>query len=183
MKRARGDRLTGGTGDVNPQQLSFSVDMAAADTTIQKDIFLPIIPLSAVGKGEAQVLELLKMFVWMDDFPTAAAGGHRFDLLIGTKNFNSTIPVDEEADALVLCGCSGDFTHITSGQTSTQYPIVQDLTDGQGHGILVGVQTIYALLYSGSTGVALKARVKLLYRVKRIGTTELLGIIASQFQA
>lgn len=183
MKRGRSDSLTGGSRDVNPQFLSFTVTQSAGDTTTTKSINTPIFPLSNTGKSKGQALEILKVFFYYDLFPSTATGVQEIDIVLSTKNFGTTIPTEEEADSLVFASAHIKYTFTTSGASSTIYPVVMDLTDGAGHGLLIVAQNIYATLFSAGSSQANQARVKILYRVKEVQTTELLGILASQFQA
>ena len=57
---------------------------------------------------------------------------------------------------------------------------VHDLTDGAGHGVLVGTDNIYLQIVSVTTGSANTINCKILYRWKDVSTTEYVGIVQSQ---
>lgn len=66
-------------------------------------------------------------------------------------------------------------------------PIVHDLTDESGHGVVVGTDNLYMFMSSrycvgnvadpGMTGIA-----RILYRFKEVGLAEYIGIVQSQSQ-
>ncbi len=185
MKRSRtGEMLTGGSGDVNPQFLSFSATQSSADTTTTTTQTLPIQRLPQSGGG--QVLEVLRVYFTNTTVPTLASAtevSKSSVILLSTKNFGTTdITV---AEPTVFAWASrqqrGAFTAAgTYGENNT-FDSGMDLTDGQGHGLLVATDNIFAQVQSPSnTGAAVTYRVKILYRMKNVGLREYIGIVQGQ---
>lgn len=186
MKRQRGggeSTLTGGTGDVSPQWMSFSATQSAADTTTTTTQAIPVqrMPLG----GRAQVLELLKVQVKRPDPVSIAAAGESADfyrLFLSTSSFGTTATNFAEprvfaADEMQLLGA------FTAGGTYGAYNALigeYDVTDGAGHGVLIATDNIYAQTVSAGTGSANVWRIKLLYRWKNVSLQEYIGIVQSQ---
>lgn len=199
MKRRRGDTLTGGTRDFNPQYFSTSVTQSANDTTTTAAISTPPgIGLSVAGRPLA--MEILKLLISFDNGTgpwqissasyapgaTTAAIPH-VDLFLSSKNFGTTVPALGNGDATVF-GYARRALHLYEssavGYTATidSDPIEIDLSDGAGHGVLYANQNIYAQISSGGTGGTNTARIKMLYREKYITEEELLGLVLQSNQ-
>lgn len=100
--------MTGGTGDVNPQFLSFTATQSSANATTSGSIALPIQRLPTSGK--AQVMEVLKVF-----FVTGAndPNDYGFEITLATKNFGTT--PSGYADPRVFAGWEASAQVITTG--------------------------------------------------------------------
>lgn len=175
--------LTGGTGDVNPQWLNFSVTQSAADTTTTATQNIPIQRLPQGGR--AQVLEVLRVEISTSSFPAIASAAEAEDSMVvflSTTSFGTTATTFSEPR--VFAGISkvkqGAFT--AGGSFGVEYSNIDrlDLTDGAGHGLLIATDSIFAQYVSGGTGAANVARIKLLYRWKDVGLSEYIGIVQSQ---
>lgn len=184
MKRARGDRLTGGSGDVNPQTLVARVTESAADTTTSQEVNLPVpqIPVA----GQATIFEILRIFV---NWGTALAGTGAAEteyqrvLNISTKSFGTTVASASDPNVILRHEQErrGAFTAAQSYQVALPIePFQFDYTDGAGHGVLVAVQKIYLQADSANTGVAQSAIVRIIYRLKTVTIEEYVGIVQSQ---
>lgn len=182
MKRGR--ELTGGTGDVNPQFLSFTATQSAADTTTSIQVALPVQRLQ--NRNMAQVMEVLKVFWNTSTPPAIAAVGESLDSItavLSTVSFGTTNAVfsDPRVIALTNVAQRGAFTaggtYVNSYETR---PFVQDLTDGAGHGVLVATDSLFMQVQSATTGNANIAQCKVLYRMKNVSMTEYVGIVQSQ---
>lgn len=174
MKRGRGDSLTGGTRDVNPQFLTFTASQSAADTTTSTQIALPIQRLPTSGK--AQVMEVLKVF-YNGTAPLVETDSN-LSIFLSTKNFSTTATTWSEPT--VFSSYQRDVRITTSGMVETIEPWMQDLLDGAGHGILIATDAIYVQVVSSGTSVANVVRGKLLYRMKNVALPEYIGIVQSQ---
>ena len=125
-------------------------------------------------------MEVLRIqYEWTNGVPNANCSQI---FTLSTKNFGTTQPTLGLGDATVI----GRFLLVndltTSGMASTTMPYQQDLTDGDGHGVLVGNQNLYWTLTSQGTSQANRIGVKMLYRAKRISDSELLGIVLQSNQ-
>lgn len=177
-KRRRTDgSLSGGTGDVNPQYLNAFVLESGSDTTTTTQIPLPIQRLPQGGPGRAQVMEVLK--VWWD-MPTAFAAGEAdqsFLALLSTKSFGTT--AGQSTDSTIISFWRWVKGITTSGTFQHQFPVVCDLTDGAGHGILVASDNLFLQASSSGMG-ALQVNLKIQYRMKNVSMAEYVGIVQSQ---
>lgn len=174
MKRTR-ESLTGGTGDVNPQFLTFAAAQSAADTTTTTQVTLPIQRLPQGGSAYAQVMELLKVFIAFGAQPEVDSS---ISIYLSTKNFGTTGTNFSEPS--VFAGVLKQLYLTTSGTFSDTTPVSYDVTDGAGHGVIIATDSIYAQVASATTSIANTVRVKLLYRFKNISIQEYVGIVQGQ---
>jgi len=169
--------MTGGSGDVNPQFLSFSAVQSGADATTTTQQTLPIEKYGNNGQNRARVVEILKAFT---SFSIPAETDSIQTLIISTNNNAATAPAAGFADTRVFVAYSRRTLLTTSGQLSIVEPQVWDLTDASGHGVLVATDNIFAQVSSTGTSLTNTAFIKLLYRFKEVGLTEYIGIVQSQ---
>lgn len=173
MKRSR-DSLTGGTRDVSPQFYTFTASQSAADTTTTTQIPIPVEKLSS--STNPTIIEVLKMFFWLDN--NVVEADNEIQIYVSTKSSGTTNT--NYSDATVFAGYQRQWFITTSGGALVTQPVIQDLTDGAGHGVLIGTDNIYVQIRSGSTSLANTVRIKMLYRFKRVGLAEYIGIVQSQ---
>ena len=181
--RRGGDALTGGTGDVSPQWLTFnSLLLSAANTYTETTINLPITRLP-VPKGKAMVLELLKarfQFPQVDLNPTA--GGSLISIF-GQINPTSQAaiglgnPQTFAQSSLILRGA---FTAAGSYESVYRGDVECDCTDGAGHGVLVATDNLFFGANTAGFNAAATFNCKLLYRFKIVKLEEYIGIVQSQ---
>lgn len=168
--------LTGGTMDVKPELLSFLVSESAADTTTSLTVALPVLRNFAPAGGQrAQIVEILKVFaVWssMAEVDSTAT------LLIGTKSKGTTTGTAADPDVFAVFAKQIAIT--TSGTYAISRVECFDCTDGNGNGILVATDNIYAQISSASTGASVSASVKVLYRIYGASVMEYVGIVQGQ---
>lgn len=184
MKRGRGGgSLTGGSGDVNPQWLTFFSTQSAADTTTSTQQTLPVQRLPTGGKS--QVMEVLRIQFSHSTFPAIASAAEAVDTISGflsTNNFGTTNAAFSEPRVFagVRHFLRGAFT--AAGTFGTYGSDVEwvDLTDGQGHGFLVATDSIFLQTQSTGTGAVNTVVVKILYRMKNVGLSEYIGIVQGQ---
>lgn len=194
--------LTGGTGDVNPQFISWEVTETSTDATTTISLAVPIQRMSQ-GGGRAQVLEVLAV-----KYDASTVGGsngtetsHRYlnernwlsgttvtqsvasiQVAISTRSFGTTQAKysDPTVFSMYAAARYGAFTAGGSYAIFIQEPYVDDLTDGAGHGFLVATDNIYIQISSASTNAAQLCRGKIYYRWKNVGLQEYIGIVQGQ---
>lgn len=182
-KRFRGDTLTGGTGDVNPQWFTMRGVESAADTTTTQQIALPI-PQIPVG-GKATVIEILRMWCWWGTgFGGTGVAETEYQRLINisTKSFGTTVAATSEPTIIMRFEQEkrGAFTAGGTYFFLHNEPAQVDFSDGAGHGILIATPNLYLQTDSANTGIAQTATIKVLYRYKTVTIEEYVGIVQSQ---
>lgn len=182
----RKDTLTGGTGDVNPQIQTLNCTPAA---NAWGQCFFNTTVNGTVNGGSSscnqmtRVLEVLKVQFDLPVDNVATLGIKSAVAQLSTRSFAGY----SNADPHVFCFAQFDanifqtappeaFAHVS------QRPIVLDLTDGDGHGILVATPTIYFGVqnfgYSGAYTPTYVA--KIFYRFKNVNLIEYVGMVQSQ---
>jgi len=188
-KRGRGDQLTGGSGDVNPQTMVMqSAIMTANDTQIIVGTALPI-PRLPVRKGKSLVIEILKIFfyqkvvyvanttTWITCCLTTNSGasdavgantglGLFLDPRTIASNTTQTLALQATAASIAI------------ETVNTQKEV--DMTDSQGHGYLVATDNLYLVSTSANTAALNEASCKFLYRFKEVDLEEYIGIVQAQ---
>lgn len=182
MKRGR-DSLTGGTGDVNPQWLSFNAVESGADTTTTASQTLPVQRLPTSGR--AQVMEVLKVLFNFTPFPATASATELVRYMqcaISTVSFSTTLTNLGEPRVFAGWKVQENAAFTAAGTYATIYPTthVLDCTDGTGHGVLVATDNIYAQIASGNTSATNTCNIKILYRWKDVPLAEYIGIVQGQ---
>lgn len=183
MKRSFGGSLTGGTGDVSPQWLSFTGTQTSADTTTSVSQAIPVQRLPTGGR--AQVMEVLKVVFNTTALPASASATETIDTLnvfLSTKNFSTTATTQAEPTVFAYDSQISRSAFTAAGTYWAYVPSVRffDCTDGAGHGILIATDNIYMQISSALTGNANTANVKILYRWKNVPLQEYIGIVQSQ---
>ena len=184
MKRGREGTLTGGTGDVSPQWMTFTHTQSAADTTTTTTQQIPVQRLQT--RNMAQVMEVLKVAIVPTNLPAFASATEVSDsqsIMFSTSSFGTTATTFGEPR--VFAGFTfaqrGAFTAAgTYGMTQQAFPLVLDTTDGAGHGVLIATDNIFVQNASSGTGAANVTQCKILYRWKNVAMTEYVGIVQSQ---
>lgn len=179
MKRGRAasKELTGGSGDVSPQFLTFSATQSGTDATTTTQQTLPIERLAT--STTPTVLEFLKVYFLASNFNNVLDSTDN-DLLVNlsTKSFGTTQTTFGEPT--VLASWIRTIRLTTSGAWVQNEPFMVDLTDGGGHGVLVATDNLFAQVASNATGFTNTVRIKILYRFKRVSLAEYVGIVQSQ---
>jgi len=182
MKRGRNE-LTGGSGDVNPQWLTFNpLTLSAANTYTETSINLPINRFQN-PKGRSIVMECLKVEFGM---PTAdsnnAAGGNVLNCQIQLSPSSSSAM--NSSDPKLLAQYSrlfrGAFTAGGSYCFVENNPEQIDLTDGNGHGVLVATDTLFLGAITSNFAAAAQFGCRILYRFKIVSLEEYIGIVQGQ---
>lgn len=195
MKRTR-DSLTGGTGDVNPQLMTFATLRAnGANAFASASIPMPISRLNQRA-GKVTVVECLKVF-----FDMPAPGGLFVNTgdpglpvtinayaQLSTSNVNiidSSLPTVfafADVDYRGQITAPGESEPNWAWAFAVETAKAMDLTDGAGHGILIATDHIYFTAQTfGYVGIA-PFNAKMLYRFKDVSLQEYIGIVQSQQQ-
>lgn len=184
MKRGRksGDQLTGGSGDVNPQEMVQELTQTGADTTTITRMALPI-PRLPTKPGKNLVIELLWVqYFWMNKtYPGAGV----ISTMVANVTTNPVIPATFSAAVLdpkiLSVWMLGSATFGAPATVDTFYPFYEeDLTDGAGHGILVASDSLYFNIFSLLTAQANHVGWRIGYRFKEVDLVEYIGIVQSQ---
>lgn len=172
-KRARRDTLTGGTKDVNPQFMHLTAVQSGADATTTTAFPIPIQRLQNAGR--AQVMEILKVAWYM---PIAAEVDSSIQGALTTSSFGTTAV--NYGNTRIIDYLQQAKAITTSGTFDDMWPIWHDLTDGAGHGILVGTDNIFIQIVSVASSATNTVYAKILYRWKDVSTVEYVGIVQGQ---
>jgi len=182
-KRGRGDSFGGGTGDVSPQWLTLAANtQTVANTYSEESNAIPITRFP-LAKGRAIVMEMLKvqfrMAEW-DSNPAAAGSTGTSEVQVATISQTNVFPDSPQNFAYAIRQWRGAFTAAGSYEAVSDNPLVIDLTDGAGHGVLVATDNLFFGVNTiGFAGVA-SFSCKLLYRFKEISLQEYIGIVQAQ---
>ena len=189
MKRARTDRLTGGTGDVKPQILTITTGIAPAlDDYVTSQSALPV-PRFGAMKTKATIFELLSVKWYLSpENSTDATNNTQFAML-------STVVTRGSGDTSTLQTFQEDIqdprnfaivmdTQVlsTNGAWVKDLPMFIDLTDGNGNGVLIATDKLVITGGSISPASVGTYTAKVLYRLVNVGITEYVGIVQSQQQ-
>lgn len=175
VQRGESLSLTGGTNDVKPQYLSFVASQSGSDATTTTTQALPVLRNFQTGGNRAQIVEILKVYFTPDDLAEVDGSLNCF---LTTKNLGTVATNASEASVIANFTIRTRLT--TSGLIAPMFPFVVDLTDGDGNGILVATDNIYAQVSSTTTSLTNSVRVKVLYRIYGASVTEYVGIVQSQ---
>lgn len=193
MKRSRGSDgryLTGGTGDVKPQILTLNTGQNAPGKYVLSQIALPV-PRFGGQKNKATIMEILRIY-W---YPGLKDILEPVDILVA---YLTTAPIRTTGDtvnATTIQDDAGDpftigmvvmqsYEHLdgvdNAALANRHWPIVLDLTDGAGNGVLIGTDKI-SIVGGNSTGtLATSFIAKVMYRLVNVDIAEYIGIIQAQ---
>ena len=183
MAKRSKDTLTGGTGDVSPQFLSLNVVMSAANTFLEATVPLPVQRMQGPQPQKATIIELLKIFVNLPELDATSAVEAFFSAqtsvststLAGVASLGtpkSLMSMERKAHKAFTAG--GTY------ETVYQDPMILDLTDGAGHGILVATDNIFIQVTTTGYTAAAQFGYKFMYRWKTVSLPEYIGIVQSQ---
>lgn len=168
--------LTGGTGDVNPQQLFLDLSQSGADAATNFDVPLPI-PRYNAKANRSIVLEILRIVSVANQTTAPGAGvASEVQVTLGTQ------PTPLVTQATTFFVDSREIDTITAigvqGPTNRAYQF--DYTDGAGHGFLVATDNLGARVNSTNTGLTNRFFVRVYYRFKEVPLAEYIGIVQGQ---
>ena len=186
-RRRTNGSLTGGTHDINPQILTITWEQVAADSTQNTTVNNPVAKGLFAQRNNATLMEILKVTIYAPNYPspfTVGYGPQFRRCLLSVSPLTTAVYDASHQHVLVLFEdtIAGAFTAGGSygfGPVCNVY--TQDLTDGVGHGILVGADQLHfqSRLYPVWEADA-RWTVKILYRFKNVGLPEYIGIVQSQ---
>lgn len=220
MKRAKSDRLTGGTNDVNPQWYKANTELLSGTGAVAPQasavkarvgrFLLPVNRINQNSPNTATVIELLKVrWSWAAGYTFPS--GNNLPVSLAIAGYLSTAPISDDISQPQLRGTTIDWfadddfeqpfllnptsnAYAAYNQTPKRLPIDHDLTDGDGHGVLIATDAIQLLISAritnqatgGSGNVVLDTATllcEMLYRYKTVSLTEYIGIVQSQERA
>lgn len=176
-------QLTGGTGDVSPQIMTTVIlNLTAANTFTETNIPLPInrFPESS---GKVVIMEILKVWFFTSELDANNAAGGSV-ALTSIRLSTASLTTINQADARVIATQEKNWRGaFSAGGTSLAVSIEPqpiDLTDGAGHGVLVGTDNLWLGMITTGFTAAASGFAKILYRFKRVSLQEYIGIVQSQ---
>lgn len=178
-----GDQLTGGTRDVNPQFMSGTLTLSAANTNTTVTQGTPIVRVGPQTGGEAIIMEVLKIYADMPPVDTDAAGATArvINLFFATKGGTPASFSDTSVFGFFQRQIRNAFTAAGTGLLDIQDDVKElDLTDGAGHGVLIATDNIFITGETSNQTAASTFSWKILYRFKRVSLVEYIGIVQSQ---
>lgn len=173
---ATAKELTGGLGDVNPQTLTVDVVQTGTDELTAIRVAIPR-PRFIPSKGKSIVLEILRVQADKGTpFVSLLATQQEVSVEVSTSgNFGIAEP-----DVLVHFAWIRTLL-IASDFVKDQFEgLTRDLSDGAGHGFLVGTDELVFRILSFNTEVTNRVVIRILYRYKAVDITEYIGIVQSQ---
>jgi len=174
-KRPRNDTLTGGTKDVNPQTLGGKVTESAANTFTEVEISVPVLRVT-VTPNRAQVIEVLKVeFQYLGELFNLLA--EQCQMSLTTRSVSSTAQMD---NSNLLAMWSQGLAILTTGGGIMPLTHMVDLTDGDGHGLIVANPSIFFSIKCTGLGAASTGRMRIIYRFKNVGLQEFIGLAIQQ---
>lgn len=187
MKRSRSSTLTGGSGDVNPQLYSSPI-LTLGDPNEFDEISFPT-PVSRLNNRsagtKATVMEVLKIWCNLsnpDADISTSFGRLNSQLQVSTSSMNGigVAPQNPKVIAFFsrtyLGKAAGGGTWVAVNDS----PMEKDLTDGNGHGILVATDSLFISADTAGFTAVGAFNIKILYRFKDVGIQEYIGIVQSQ---
>lgn len=170
--------------DVYPQYYGFSRTLAVAGTTETFELVLPISRQATGSAQQAQVIEILSVN-WRVPGPppvgNPAETGQNYYAFITTRNHGTVVPELDENDIIDWYGAEfqGAFTAAGTYGVYVGQNEDHDITDHEGHGVLVGTDRLY-IQVSGSATFAVTCQFRILYRFRLVPLAEYIGMIQSQ---
>lgn len=179
-------QLTGGTGDINPQFLNVKIDQTAINTVRHFVFAIPVARRPGTGT-RVTVMEILKIWINFQRPPEV-------DLTIVGKQmttYGAVMIGDQDGlRSFEHWSMLAMVSRVTWAKNPTidviysyhPMPVMTDLTDGAGHGVLVATDTMTVIVYTAGYEIdwLQGTEAKILYRFKNVGLTEYLGIVQSQ---
>ena len=188
MKRGRAGSLAPFTGDVRPQWLNAgTLTMTAADTTIVGTINIPIPRIGLSSTQRATIMEILKVEIYVAGNETDPA--HQIMFALATTALAVTGATGQTqaaflstivSDPRVIGAWTESQNITTSGVTKSQYPVVLNMMDGAGHGVLAATDTLSIMFTTDNAAAAGQVTTRILYRTIEVGIAEYVGIVQSQ---
>lgn len=169
-----------GLVDVNPQFLRQRVVESAANTYTEAEINMPVV--QNYEGDYAMVLELLKVIAYLTQPDLVNAVNTLVAAHLSDK-VNTAVVLPHDASCIcpferdTRCLDTSGGTDATITAVGAPNPIVIDFTDSNGNGILYGKQKLYLGIKGTNNSAAKQLSVMILYRMKKVKASELIGII------
>lgn len=177
--------LTGGTGDVNPQLYTGHVLQSAPNQATTAAFISPVAKGIFAKAGKATVMEILRIYVQFGLFELSVSAiqlQRMREMYFSTKDLGTVdVPYDTPS---IFAGINDQYqsAFTAAGTYGTQmtnsYEI--NLTDDNGHGLLVASDYIYVQFDTIGFVAAVTSYFKILYRFKNVSMREYVGIVQSQ---
>ena len=185
MAKRTKDTLTGGSHDVNPQYLNVAFGLSAANTFSDLEVKLPIVRIGQGSQNRSTIIEVLKIFANLPgiDNTAAAATQRNVAMTFSTVRLGAAEAVIDNPRVLAQFQreVQNSFTAGGTGILAIDNdPQVWDLTDGDGHGVLVASDSIWVAGVTTNQLAASTFRAKILYRFKEVSLVEYIGLVQSQ---
>ena len=219
MKRAKPDRLTGGTNDVNPQFWKQELTSAQNQSippglsAFQSRVVRPNLPVNRInqqGQNTATIIEILKVKWSYGYVVSAPSGGSQVPYEGNIEGYLSTSDLapggtfagDASKGSVIdwfqttesfspWFVAPGGITFSPQVKTPQEQPVWHDLTDGDGHGVLVATDRInvgFKITLTSNAGAGQSNMIfesanflfEMLYRYKTVSLAEFIGIVQSQ---
>lgn len=206
----KGGTLTGGTGDVNPQWYKLQVPngiflttTAVQSASATQAYPLPVSRLKQAASGKTTVIEVLKVR-WMNQLQLAAnQAPHNAiytvqswlstrapNYIAAPAAFSPFDPTDgaivDQASTVSVYGVDVNG-QINAASFDNEGVNDHDLTDGDGHGILIATDNIWVSLMLTVASADVESYSAngystcwILYRFKDVSLTEYIGMVQSQ---
>ncbi len=175
-KRRRMDMLTGGTGDVNPDALTFALTQSAANVYTELEVPLPTRGLNPLAtQNRNAVYELLWVDLQVPVDGLVDADEYKWQLCSTSQSAATTL-------GTVSCFIADKYelAIVTSGSFHMENYRRYNFTSGDGHGILIATDAIFVGADGTSLANALVLRGKIYGRIKWVGLQEYMGLTLRQ---
>lgn len=159
--------------DLYPQWLDMTAEQEVMNQWETTPWPLPVPRLRRERGDEVQVIEILKVNFHGPNLETVVDEG-RVSCKLMTKDYDADPKEIPTVIATVSIECTG------AGSFVNIEPNIQDMTDGDGHGYLVAVDTLYIGIASANQTATTKCHVRIYWRFKTVPLAEFLGLIQSQ---
>lgn len=193
MKRkAGGDgSVTGGTGDYHPQLLQIYGTESATDTATL--ITIPVPRPNIVTNSSKVVMEILMVKSYKPMYPDVTNNVSYLSMLSGTPNLTAPSAFNyTDANSLALmkmitdprtisvdCWSGTYAAHSATSDFSYNIEHDDDLQDARGYGFLYPGDNLYWYITSYNTAGKATFGLRIMYRWKKVGITEYLGMVTN----
>ncbi len=176
-----GGSVTGGTGDIKPQILNAVTPQAVAADFATVEVPVPRIILGS--RDQATVMEILKVYftLGLADLadPANSFIGYLTTQLIRVTGAAASFAAFE-ADVSLPTTFASATIHHGAGSHVLVTPIIVDLTDNNGNGVLIATDRFFFTMGNVAGTLPTVGIAKILYRMVNVSITEYVGIVQSQ---
>lgn len=167
--------------------LTGNVTATAPNAPTTEAILVPINRYPHGKGGKVTILEVLKCFYELSTFDNYSSNNGTLGFITaGLSTAQPTGPLSF-ANPRTLDFVTREFK--TAGalpivsnlfHATEEDPVVHDLTDGAGHGMLVATDQLFLTINSSNMIAPAGVTCRILYRYKSVSLTEYIGIVQSQ---